>query len=198
MMRFRGPTGHRERGASAVEAALVTPVVILLLLGIVEMGMVFKDYLGVSTMVRTGVRTASAHPRDAQFATLTAQAVQGAGAAVDNTTIEELWVYKLDRTKPGSSTPVGYTDFSNCGQCVKFRWNKVTGSFDQLANPLGGWSASAQNACPSSTSLGPPDRIGVYIKVKHAALTGLIFRSLNLADTSVMSLEPMPSSGGCS
>ena len=44
-MRRDGACG--ERGASAVEAALVAPVVFLLLFGIIEMGMLFKDYQSV-------------------------------------------------------------------------------------------------------------------------------------------------------
>ena len=45
-----------ERGASAVEAAIVTPVVVAMLFGIIEFGMLFKDYLGTQAMLRAGVR----------------------------------------------------------------------------------------------------------------------------------------------
>ncbi|WP_420372033.1 TadE family protein [Pedococcus badiiscoriae] len=53
---------HPDRGAAAVEAAIVTPLILLIVFGIMEFGMVFKDTLTVSTSVRAGARTASAEP----------------------------------------------------------------------------------------------------------------------------------------
>ena len=52
--------GHRrrprgERGAAAVEFALVVPVLVALLLGILDYGMIFTD----SVSVRNGVREAA-------------------------------------------------------------------------------------------------------------------------------------------
>ena len=44
-----------DRGASAVEAAIVTPVVMAMLFGIIEFGFFFKDYLAVAAGVRAGV-----------------------------------------------------------------------------------------------------------------------------------------------
>src|SRR5690606_26073928 len=49
-----------ERGASAVEFALVVPILITLLFGIIEMGFLMKDYVSLSSAVRAGARTASA------------------------------------------------------------------------------------------------------------------------------------------
>jgi Flp pilus assembly protein TadG len=57
--------GHRSRrlakraGASMVEMAIVTPVLVLMLFGILEMGLLIKDYLGISQAAREGVRTSA-------------------------------------------------------------------------------------------------------------------------------------------
>lgn len=48
-----------ERGAAAVEFALVLPIFILLVLGIVTFGLIFKDYLGISHAAREGARWAA-------------------------------------------------------------------------------------------------------------------------------------------
>ena len=61
--------------ALVVEAAIVTPVVMVLLFGMIELGFVFKDYLAVAGAVRAGVRTASANPRVANFAQVAANKV---------------------------------------------------------------------------------------------------------------------------
>jgi hypothetical protein len=49
-----------ERGTTLVEAAIVTPVFLLFILAIAEIGLYMKNYLGVANTVRAGARTASA------------------------------------------------------------------------------------------------------------------------------------------
>lgn len=180
------PSG--EAGAAAVEAALVTPLILLLLFGIIEFGMVFKDWLAVTSSVRAGARIASAEPRIATFATDAAAQVANEGSAIDKNSITKLWVYKTD----ASGNPVGVTgDFVSCSACVQFKWDSSSNSFTQTSNT---WSASSQNAC-----LGDATRngVGVYMQVRHQAFTGLIFDHLDLSSHTVMTLEPIPSTVGC-
>jgi hypothetical protein len=51
-MRHKG----REIGANLVEFAIVMPIVILVLLGILETGVAFRDFLTVSNAAKEGVR----------------------------------------------------------------------------------------------------------------------------------------------
>ena len=48
----------KERGAAIVEFALVVPVLVLLLFGIVEFGIAFNDYISVRNGSREGARAA--------------------------------------------------------------------------------------------------------------------------------------------
>jgi Flp pilus assembly protein TadG len=182
-IRWRG-----DRGAAAVEAAIVTPVVMAMIFGIVEFGFFFKDYLSAATAARDGVRLASANPRYSGFAQAAADRVQHSGSALDYSTVQQLWVYKANAT---NDYPIGFSSFSNCTTCVKFSW---TGSSFQ---PIPGtsWPSTSQVACVGAG--GPPDRIGVYIKLRHDAVTGLVFDSLTISQYSVMSLEPIPVTNGC-
>jgi Flp pilus assembly protein TadG len=181
-----------ERGAAAVEAAIVTPVVMALLFGIVELGFVFKDYLAVAGAVRSGVRIASANPRTSTFAQVAANTVAQTGGAMNFNDVQQLWVYKVALT---SNKPFGFTNFSDCTVCVKFRWDTGTNAFVPTGPTT--WSSSTQNACSASGPGGPPDRIGVYLQLKHYALTGLIFSSVNISDVSILTLEPLPLLTGC-
>ncbi len=181
----------RERGSSAVEAVIVTPLVMLLIFGIVELGFVFKDYLAAAGAVRGGVRIAAASPRLSTFAQLAANNVAKTGGAINFSDTQEMWVYKVDTT---TNKPIGFSDFSNCTTCVKFRWDTGTKAF---VPTFSNWLSSNQNACSSSSLGGPPDRIGVYLKLRHAAFTGFIFSTLYISQSSVLSLEPMPVEGGC-
>ena len=47
---------HSDRGAAAVEFALVVPVLVLMLLGVVDYGIYFSDSLGVRQGLREGAR----------------------------------------------------------------------------------------------------------------------------------------------
>jgi Flp pilus assembly protein TadG len=50
---------HRERGQAVVELALVLPIFLLLLLGVVQFGSVFRDYIALTDATRVGARQAS-------------------------------------------------------------------------------------------------------------------------------------------
>ncbi len=57
---------RNEDGAAAVEFALVLPVLILLVFGIIEFGFVFNRWLGVTHAAREGVRSLSLGDPDAE------------------------------------------------------------------------------------------------------------------------------------
>lgn len=59
MMRFR--SRRRERGAAAVEFALVLPVLLLLVLGLVEFSRVYNIQISLSNAAREGARTMAIH-----------------------------------------------------------------------------------------------------------------------------------------
>jgi hypothetical protein len=181
----------RERGAVAVEAALVTPLVFALIFGIMESAFLMKNVLAASSSVRAGVRLASAQPRDADFAQTTADEVAARAGGLDKGAIQALWVYKA---AVGSDKPYGRTDFGDCAPCVKFSWNSDAGKF-VVAPGSPGWAADQHNACAGLA--GPPDRIGVYLLLKHTPLTGLVLGTLSIPESSVLSLEPIPSATGC-
>jgi Flp pilus assembly protein TadG len=56
-----------RRGAALVEFALVVPLLMLLLLGVMEFGMIMHDYLTLAHSVREGVRTAAIGNTTAQI-----------------------------------------------------------------------------------------------------------------------------------
>jgi Flp pilus assembly protein TadG len=179
-----------ERGGAAVEAAIVTPVVMAMFFGIIELGFVFKDYLAVAGAVRAGVRMASASPRTSTFAQFAANKVAQTGGAMNFTNVQEMWVYKASTT---TDKPIGFSDFSDCTVCVKFTWDTGTNAFVPASDT---WASSTQNAC-TAVSGGPPDRIGVYLKLRHKAFTSFVFTTLNISEASILTLEPMPVAGGC-
>jgi len=121
------PRVRGERGAVLVEAALVFGLLFVLVFGIVEFGLQFKDSLAVSSAVRAGVRSATAQTRNPSYNTTTAAAVATAMAAVGNGAPQALWIYKAD---PATGYPInasGAADFSHgCTYCEQYSWSGTT------------------------------------------------------------------------
>jgi len=63
-LRLRWRILHRERGQGLTEFALILPVLLLLVLGIVEFGYVFTVYSGLFNAAREGARYGIVHPTD--------------------------------------------------------------------------------------------------------------------------------------
>ncbi len=62
MARDREKTTHPERGANLVEMALVLPLLMLLLIGVVDIGRAFNHYIVITNAAREGARRASRTP----------------------------------------------------------------------------------------------------------------------------------------
>jgi hypothetical protein len=174
-----------ERGAALVETAILIPVVVLITFGMIEFSSAYQSSSVASAASRSGARVASAEALLPTFATDAALAAGTALRTVGSDEPQEMWVYKADDTTglPASG------NFASCTtKCIKYTWIQSSRTFD-TANPTGGgWPASVQNACNSSSW----DSVGVYVKLKHKFLTKLFGANITLADHAVFRLEPAP------
>ncbi len=202
---------RRDDGAVAVEAALVLPILVILVFGIIEFGFVLRDYAGVSSLVRTGARIAStgadhgpatcetgaaappcgpaSSPALAQEA---ADAIQRSGQASNPDQIDYILVYKAN-TKgfPGAEGNVTMpADCSGTANCVKYVWRD---SLDAFRYNSGTWDSKSISACFPGSAANPMDRVGIYLKSTHPMLTGLFGSSVSLTDRAVMDFEPLAS-----
>jgi Flp pilus assembly protein TadG len=192
LARARARRARGEKGAVAIEAAILTPLLLLLVFGIIEFGMLFKDWLAVTSSVRAGTRMASAEPRVSTFAQDAADQVGKEAAALDMGNVLDLWIYKAQTSGTNAGYPVGGdSNFTTCTTCVKFHWNPATKKFVAYSNT---WAYTAQNACQGDAA---HDSVGVYLKINHPGVTGLIFGNMTIKEHSVMSLEPIPTTKTC-
>jgi Flp pilus assembly protein TadG len=178
-----------DGGAVAVEAALITPLLMLMLFGIVEVSLLIKDDLAVSAAARAGARTGSALPRfddgTTDFAQQAADQVATAAGALDLTAVS-LTIYAANAAgdPQGGGTPVDCSD-----QCVHFRYDVATSAF---VRDGGSWPASTINACPGDPA---QDAIAVYVSYPHRM--PLFGGTVTLTDRSVMAFEPVSPTQGC-
>ena len=177
---------RKESGAVSVEAALVTPLLVLLVFGIIEFGMYYKDAIVISSMSRTGVRTISAEPRLASQFTDTVNAITTAVGSASAGSVKELWIYDAGT----NGFPKGQSGFTTCTNCLRYTWNGTT--FTPVAGYT--WDPLLQNACPADPL---HTSVGVYVKADHKFVTGLFPGTLSTSDHSVMRLEPVPVTAGC-
>ena len=64
----------RNKGQSLVEAALVLPIIIVLLIGIIDFGLLFNNYLVLCNASREGARNAAVGASDAQIRSIVSTA----------------------------------------------------------------------------------------------------------------------------
>lgn len=109
--------GQRERGASLIEFAIVLPLLLTLLLGIVEFGWAFAQNLDVKHVAREVGRLATV---DADTATIQARACGGDLAAVQTV------------TRSGDASAGGTATVT-----VSAELRQITGLFGPFLNPVG-------------------------------------------------------------
>ncbi|MDQ2756624.1 MAG: pilus assembly protein [Actinomycetota bacterium] len=170
----------RTRGAAAVEAAIVLPVVLLLFVGILEFGLIFKDALAISSGVRAGGRIASAEPLKLSFARDAATQVGNSMSSVNTTGVSMLYVYD-----PGNDPTKPIDPRTSCTtKCVRYLWNTATSHFDA--------QRSSWDQCATGST-----QVSVMLSVQHKGLTSAPYASPTLVETAVFAFEPASSTATC-
>ena len=170
-----------DTGAAAVEAAIVLPLLLVMLLGIVEVAMLLRADVGLTSAARSAARVASAEPQIESFAADAAGAVVQAGTGMAEADLSEIWVYRANSA--GFPGPEGATTFpAACPEaCVRFRLE------DGVPGPVdGGWPASEINAC-----VGNADAVGVRVVATHRPVSAGIIGATEMSRRAVMSFEPV-------
>jgi hypothetical protein len=174
---------ERERGASLVEVGIILPLLILLAIGLSEIGFLVVDYLTVTNAAREGARTGAAAADYNQGGVdaddLILESVEEAACNLRFGSLEEVRIFKAD----GLGDP-------------------ITGAINEYS-PSGGLACdspstnlSCDNGCPwaaSGRDRVPPglDVLGVEVTFSHTSVTGLFpFPTVDWTETAVMQIEP--------
>lgn len=175
---------NRERGASLVEVGLILPLLILLAIGLSEIGFLVVDYLTVSNAAREGARTGAAAADFDQGGVdaddLILEAVEEAACNLRFGTLEKVLIFKADGL--GEPTIGSINEYSplgalNCGS-----------SLNALSCDNGcPWAASSRDRVPD----GGIDVLGVEVTFSHSSVTGLFpFPTSSWTEAAVMQIEP--------
>lgn len=176
----------RERGANLVEFAIVVPIVILVVIGILEVGVAFRDLLTVSNAAKEGVRLVAAMGddplTDCAVLTKTSSAL-ASSISLDNLLTIEIFKANPNGTQSGRtnvySLPVG-ADPTDCTE-----WSPNPMEIDSLI-----WSPEDR-----LVKIGPDDDLdiaGVRVTYTHNWITGFppFIGSFVVDESTVSRLEP--------
>ena len=185
--------GHRDSGAVAVETAVVSMFLIILLFGIVETSFLFKDWLSVSAATRAGARMGASQPRVTNFAQAAADQVTNSLSDLNPANLQAVWVYKTTSTGALAGLPDSGS-FVSCTACVKFTWKAASSSLTSASPGSDNWASTSQNACAGDPAR---DSLGVYVKYKHTSPLGFFFNNMVISESRVMWIEPMTTYTTC-
>lgn len=215
MRRKRERSG--SRGAVAVEAALVTPMILVMLFGIIEFAFYLKDDVALTSLVRDGGRIASANagagpagndntgacispctPANApMLAQVAADAIQKAGSALPKGSINQLWIYLAN----AKGYPCLSADTATSHPCVDgtdknasfntCATNCVKYQWVPAANRFGYIGGSWNSATIQACAAGPPESVGIYMSATHTFITKIFGASHKLTDHAVFTFEPL-------
>lgn len=146
-----------RQGQSLVEFALLLPVLLVILLGLLDFGRAVFAYNAVSEAARNGSRVAIVNQTLADICTVTASRAVGLGlptscAANGNAGTQGVWVLNLET---GTATPCAAI---NCRQSVKvtYQFRPITPVIGAFIGPINLTSTSVvpvenlclNNSCP--------------------------------------------------
>ena len=175
----------RDRGASLVEVGLLLPVLILLAIGLSEIGFLVVDYLTVTNVAREGARTGAAaadykDPVTGEDADdLILDAVEEAACNLRFGDLEKVLIFKADAAGGpivGSINEYSPSGALACGSSS----NALT------CDNLCPWKAENRDRVPPTL-----DVLGVEITFSHTSVTGIFpFPTVDWTETAVMQVEP--------
>lgn len=194
-----------EDGAVLAEFALMSPFLVLILLGIVEFGTIYRNETTITGAIRNAARADAQMQNNpgGDFAAVTSFSASIGSA--DNLTIERLVIYEATSSSGAPSSSCKNNGTNNSGAGVSGSCNIYNAW--QIANGTSANYQTGSGSCGSGKwdrfwcydtrkaelagGNSPPDYLGVYVKATYDSVTGIIpSGSLVVSDYTVTRVEP--------
>jgi Flp pilus assembly protein TadG len=182
---LRASRSRRQRGAILVEAALVFPILILIVMGTLEIGLAFKDYLTVSYISREGARLGALAGNDTEADCAILRGIGELANPNDLDRINQIQIFKADEgTGNQGVTNIATYNGGDATQC-----HYPTQAGDGWTFGAVGWPATSRQAKVGAL---PLDIIGVRVTLDRSWVTGFPpFRgNFQVDESTITRLEP--------
>ena len=172
----------RELGATLIEAAIILPTLLLILLSIMELGLAFKDFLTTDFAAKEGARVGALAGNDIEADCEIIQSIVAGYTATDFDDLNSITIFEVSES--GAAVPGNQNEWrfpnnpsddpSDCDD-----WNKIE-TWD---------SASRDVSLGASANLAI---LGVTVDTRHEWVTGFPpWRGeMNIVRTAIQRLEP--------
>ena len=178
-----------DRGAVMVEMAIVVPIFILLVFGMLEFGLAFKDKLSMAHAVNQATRRATVLGSDATADIDILQAF--ADGLVGATSLDSVVMVDIFRANADGSKGV-YDRYTVDADGFPCGWDPCPDP--AIVDPVVYGSPDDYEPCSRDTSLSPSDgvdTIGVEVTYTHDWVTGVLgFSQQTWHETSMGRMEP--------
>lgn len=204
------PRLRNDRGVALVEATFVAPVLLVLFAGMLEYGLVFRDYLTVNDAAANGARVGAIQGPDTTVTGDTADqaiitSIRDDLAGIRYTAIDRIVVFRAG--PPGAGSPLAQVPAgcktgtaprgdtaAKCNIYTSYEGFIAAQTPDPDHFTCGGSHTVACGWDPVRRVDGPKladiEYLGVYIKLQRPMVTGLFGRSLTLEAANIVRLEP--------
>lgn len=182
------PTKSREKGSTLVETAIVVPLLILLALGLSEVGFLVVDYLTVTNAARSGARTGASAADDPSADSSILDVVEEDVCNLRYGELVSVSIYEadpVDGSMPDPETsnlvntyvPLGPLQCDSTGHAMVCAPSPLSCNWDPATD--------RDNVPPGF------DALGVRIEFTHDSVTNIFtFPFSQLSESAVMQLEP--------
>lgn len=156
---------RRERGAVAVEMAVIVPVLALMAFGMLELGLAFINKLDMSQAVNQATRQATVMGTD-EYADIEILTALDAGLAGELGAVQHVDIFRASPT----GTPLAWDRYQPSG--VACGWTPCP---NPVPGPAVYGSPADYEPCSRDVSLGDGvDTIGVQVRYTHGWITGVL------------------------
>jgi Flp pilus assembly protein TadG len=171
MRPFRRRRGDRsERGAVAVEMAIVTPLLVLLIFGIIEFGLFFRESLTIASAVTSAARTGATMGTRAEADLAILQALEaGLYDQVDTSVIISVEIFEAN---PVTGDRTGFYDrYEYVPTNVTCKWFPCPDP--DVDGAVGSWTPDVRDTTlkPGGGGL---DVLGIELTYHHSTITKMI------------------------
>jgi len=177
----------RENGAALTEMALLLPILILLVIGVFELGGAFKDYLMVSNAVRDGTRILSATgTQPTSDCVAVVRAVESMSAATNLDDLALIEIFEADDDGDPIDSTINEYRYSSGDPAICTSTAPNCGSYDCSIQQL----PTTRSAFVGSGV--SPALIGMRITYNHHWYTGFppFSGTLIIEEKTISRLEP--------
>jgi hypothetical protein len=210
------PSGRRLRGddgSAMAEAAFMSPLIFFIILTVFEMSLLMQSLVTTSSAVATGIRKTSvlgaqidadyqliqAIKKDMEVASLgTVKVIVVFDAGLASPSNPTLATAPTVCSQPGAVNPSATTNTG--AKCNAYTptadFNQTNSKLYACADSGTGYGTRSNGFCPTKRktavagSNGPPDYVGVYIRMEHNYFSGFFGDKNIIEQTMITRLEP--------